>query len=171
MQILLNNLLYDFSQTGIPFDHVDREYLTKPRKWQINDIQKFMLYIGPMSSIFDYATYALMWFVFGANSIEKQALFQTGWFVESLLTQTLIVHIIRTAKIPLIQSTASLPMLMVTLTIMAIGIYLPFSPIASGLGFVPLPASYFLWLVLILSSYSVLTQLVKTWFVKKYGYN
>lgn len=171
VQILLNNLLYDFSQTGIPFDHVDREYLNKPRKWQINDIQKFMLYIGPMSSIFDYATFALMWFVFGANSIEKQALFQTGWFVESLLTQTLIVHIIRTAKIPLIQSTPSLPMLLVTLTIMAIGIYIPFSPIASGLGFVPLPVSYFFWLALILSSYCVLTQLVKTWFVKKYGYN
>lgn len=171
IQILLNNLLYDFSQTGIPFDHVDREYLATPRKWKINEIQRFMLYIGPMSSIFDYATYALMWFVFDANTVEKQALFQTGWFVESLLTQTLIVHIIRTAKIPLIQSQPALPMLLVTLTIMAAGIYLPFSPFGRGLGFVPLPASYFPWLLSILSGYCVLTQLMKTWFVKKYGYN
>ncbi|NCR45296.1 MAG: magnesium-translocating P-type ATPase, partial [Microcystis aeruginosa SX13-01] len=171
VQILVNNLLYDFSQTGIPFDHVDKEYLTKPRKWQVGDIQKFMLYIGPMSSIFDYVTYALMWFVFQANTVEQQALFQTGWFVESLMTQTLIVYIIRTPKIPFLQSRPSLPMLLVTLTVMAVAIYLPFSPIASGLGFVPLPAKYFFWLALILSSYCVLTQLVKTWFVKKYGYN
>jgi P-type Mg2+ transporter len=171
VQILVNNLLYDFSQTGIPFDHVDSEYLTKPRKWQVGEIQRFMLYIGPMSSIFDYTTFALMWYVFGANIVEKQALFQTGWFVESLLTQTLIVHIIRTAKIPFIQSWPSLPMLLVTLTIMAIGIYLPFSPIGSSLGFVHLPMSYFPWLALILLSYCVLTQLMKTWFVKKYGYN
>jgi Mg2+-importing ATPase len=90
VQILLNNLLYDFSQTGIPFDHVDKEYLTKPRKWMVGDIQKFMVFIGPISSIFDYATYALMWFVFQANTLDQQALFQTGWFVESLMTQTLI---------------------------------------------------------------------------------
>jgi Mg2+-importing ATPase len=171
VQILINNLLYDFSQTGIPFDHVDAEYLTKPRKWEIGNIQRFMFCIGPMSSIFDYVTYAVMWFVFGANTVQEQALFQTGWFVESLLTQTLIVHIIRTAKIPMIQSRPALPMLFLTLTIMVIGASLPFLPISASLGFVPLPASYFLWLGLILSSYCVLTQYVKTWFIKKYGYN
>ena len=171
VQILLNNLLYDFSQTGIPFDNVDKEYLTKPRKWLVGDIQKFMLFIGPISSLFDYATYALMWFVFQANTSDQQALFQTGWFVESLMTQTLIVHIIRTPKIPFLQSRPALPMLLITLTIMAIALYLPFSPIAPVLGFVPLPTKYFLWLALILSSYCILTQLVKTWFVKKYGYN
>ncbi|WP_242058052.1 MULTISPECIES: magnesium-translocating P-type ATPase [Nostoc] len=171
VQILVNNLLYDFSQTGIPFDNVDPEYLAKPRKWQIHDIQKFMLFIGPISSIFDYTTYAVMWFIFGANTVSQQALFQTGWFVESLMTQTLIVHIIRTAKIPLIQSWPALPTLLVTMTIMAVGLYLPFSPIGSSLGFVTLPSNYFLWLVLILSSYCVLTQFVKTWFIKKYGYN
>ncbi|TPQ27698.1 magnesium-translocating P-type ATPase [Methylomonas koyamae] len=171
VQILLNNLLYDFSQTGIPFDHVDQEYLAKPRKWLVGDIQKFMLFIGPISSIFDYATYALMWFVFQATTVDQQALFQTGWFVESLMTQTLIVHIIRTPKIPFFQSRPALPMLLITLTIMAVAIYLPFSPIASGLGFVPLPAEYFLWLALFLSCYCVLTQLVKTWFVRRYGYN
>jgi Mg2+-importing ATPase len=171
VQILLNNLLYDFSQTGIPFDNVDKEYLTKPRKWLVGDIQKFMLLIGPISSIFDYATYALMWFVFKANTVDQQALFQTGWFVESLMTQTLIVHIIRTPKIPFLQSRPAFPMLLITLTVMAIALYLPFSPIATELGFVPLPAEYFLWLGLFLASYCVLTQLVKTWFVRKYGYN
>lgn len=171
VQILVNNLLYDFSQTGIPFDHVDPEYLAKPRKWQVGDIQRFMFYIGPMSSIFDYVTYGVMWFVFSANTVGEQALFQTGWFVESLLTQTLIVHIIRTAKIPLIQSWPSLPMLLVTLTIMAVGIALPFSFLGAGLGFVHLPAHYFPWLALILSGYCVVTQFMKTWFVKKYGYN
>jgi Mg2+-importing ATPase len=171
VQILLNNLLYDFSQTGIPFDNVDREYLAKPQKWQVDDIQKFMVFIGPISSIFDYTTYAVMWFVFQANTVQQQALFQTGWFVESLMTQTLIVYIIRTAKIPFLQSRPALPMLLVTLLIMAVAIYLPFSPLAAGLGFVPLPAQYFFWLGLILSSYCLLTQLVKTWFVRRYGYN
>jgi len=171
VQILLNNLLYDFSQTGIPFDHVDKEYQEKPRKWLVGDIQKFMIFIGPISSIFDYTTYALMWFVFEANTVGQQALFQTGWFVESLMTQTLIVHIIRTPKIPFLQSRPALPMLLITLTIMAVALYLPFSPIGSGLGFAPLPAEYFYWLALILSSYCVLTQLVKSWFVRRYGYN
>jgi len=170
VQILINNLLYDFSQTGIPFDHVDKEDLDRPPKWKIDNIRRFMIFIGPISSIFDYATYALMWFVFGATTIENQALFQTGWFVESLMTQTLIVHVIRTAKIPFFQSCASLPMLLITVTIMGIGMYLPFSPIASSLGFVPLPPVYFLWLALILTCYCVLTQFVKTWFIKKYGY-
>jgi Mg2+-importing ATPase len=109
--------------------------------------------------------------VFGANSIDHQALFQTGWFVESLMTQTLIVHVIRTSKIPFFQSRAAFPMLAITASVMGIAIYLPFSPIASSLGFVPLPAVYFAWLALILTSYCVLTQFVKTWFIKKYGYN
>ena len=171
VQILINNLLYDFSQTGIPFDHVDKEDLVKPPKWKIENVRRFMVFIGPISSIFDYATYALMWFVFGATSTEHQALFQTGWFVESLMTQTLIVHVIRTAKLPFFQSRASLPMLLITATVMAVALYLPFSPIASSLGFVPLPGVYFLWLALILSCYCGLTQLVKTWFIKKFGYS
>jgi len=170
VQILINNLLYDFSQTGIPFDHVDQESLVKPPTWKIENIRRFMIFIGPISSIFDYATYALMWFVFGVTSVEHQALFQTGWFVESLMTQTLIVHVIRTAKVPFFQSRASLPMLLITATVMGVGMYLPFSPIAASLGFVPLPAVYFLWLGFILTCYCVLTQLVKTWFIKKYGY-
>jgi P-type Mg2+ transporter len=171
VQILINNLLYDFSQTGIPFDNVDKEDLAKPPQWKIENIQRFMIFIGPISSIFDYATYAIMWFVFGANSVENQALFQTGWFVESLMTQTLIVHVIRTAKVPFFQSRASLPMLLITATVMCIGMYLPFSPIASSLGFVALPGVYFLWLAGILTCYCILTQLIKTWFIKKHGYS
>ena len=170
VQILINNLLYDFSQTGIPFDDVDQEALIKPPKWKVDNIRRFMIFIGPVSSIFDYSTYALMWFVFGATSVDNQALFQTGWFVESLMTQTLIVHVIRTPKIPFFQSRASLPMLLITATVMGVGMYLPFSPIGASLGFVPLPAVYFLWLALILTCYCVLTQFVKTWFIKKYGY-
>lgn len=171
VQILINNLLYDFSQTGIPFDDVDLEDLAKPPQWKIDNIQRFMIFIGPISSIFDYATYALMWFVFGATTRDSQALFQTGWFVESLMTQTLIVHVIRTSKIPFFQSRASLPMLMITATVMGVGIYLPFSPLASSLGFIPLPAIYFVWLAFILTSYCLLTQFVKTWFIQKYGYS
>ncbi|TYQ25147.1 magnesium-translocating P-type ATPase [Pseudanabaena sp. UWO310] len=171
VQILINNLLYDFSQTGIPFDDVDREDLAQPPQWKIDNIQRFMIFIGPISSVFDYATYALMWFVFGATTRDNQALFQTGWFVESLMTQTLIVHVIRTSKIPFFQSRASLPMLMITATVMGVGIYLPFSPLASSLGFIPLPAVYFVWLAFILSCYCLLTQFVKTWFIKKYGYS
>ena len=117
VQILINNLLYDFSQTGIPFDNIDREDLVKPPQWKIENIRRFMIFIGPISSIFDYATYAIMWFVFGATTVEHQALFQTGWFVESLMTQTLIVHVIRTAKVPFFQSRASLPMLLMMLII------------------------------------------------------
>jgi len=171
VQILLNNLLYDFSQTGIPFDHVDPEYLEKPRKWKVNEIRRFMVCIGPVSSLFDYATFALMWFVFKANSVENQSLFQTGWFVESLMTQTLIVHIIRTAKIPFLQSRPSLAMALVTVCVMGIGIMIPFTPIGSSLGMVPLPGVYFAWLTAIVAGYCSLTQLIKSWFVGRYGYH
>jgi Mg2+-importing ATPase len=171
VQILLNNLLYDFSQTGIPFDHVDPEYLEKPRKWKVNEIRRFMVCIGPVSSLFDYATFALMWFVFKANSVENQSLFQTGWFVESLMTQTLIVHIIRTAKVPFLQSRPSLAMALVTLCVIGIGIVIPFTPIGSALSMVPLPGIYFVWLAAILIGYCILTQLIKSWFVGRYGYH
>lgn len=169
VQLLVQNLLYDFSQTAIPLDRVDEEYLAKPRRWEIADITRFMVFIGPISSIFDYTTFALMWFVFGANSPDKQALFQSGWFVEGLLSQTLIVHMIRTNKIPFLQSTASMPLVLTTLGIMAVGIYIPFSPLAHNLQMVPLPLSYFGWLLATLLCYTVLTQIVKTWYVRKYG--
>ncbi len=179
IQILLNNLLYDFSQTGIPTDNVDKEIVAKPLKWNIDNIKKFMIFIGPISSIFDYATFALMWFVFGcyqflnsgSNGQYYEKLFQTGWFVESLLTQTLIVHIIRTRRIPFIGSRASLPMTLTTLFIMLIGAWLPYSSFAEVIGLVPLPAVYWLWVLGFLLAYSFLTHSVKVWFFKKYGGN
>ena len=171
VQILLNNLLYDFSQTGIPFDHVDPDYLEMPRRWRLNDIRSFMLFVGPVSSLFDYLTFALMWFIFSANTVENQALFQTGWFVESLMTQTLIVHIIRTAHIPFFQSSPAPLMAMVTVVVMATGIAIPYTPIGSALGMVHLPLVYFAWLAAILLGYCLLAQLVKTWYVRRFGYS
>ncbi len=180
IQVLVNNLLYDVSQIGIPLDHVDEEYLSKPRRWNIKSIQNFMIFIGPISSIFDYATFFLMLYFFGASAFSAagatdaakahwEQLFHTGWFVESLLTQTLIVHIIRTHRIPFVQSRASNTMMFTTLSIMAIGCWLPFSPVAHFLGFTPLPAVFFLWMVAFLLAYSVLTHLVKTWFARRFG--
>ncbi|HVO73042.1 MAG TPA: magnesium-translocating P-type ATPase [Ignavibacteriaceae bacterium] len=179
IQILLNNMLYDFSQTGIPSDNVDKEIVAKPLKWKIGNIKKFMIFIGPISSIFDYATYALMWFFFGvsqyliiSSASQKdflERLFQTGWFVESLLTQTLIVHIIRTKNIPFIRSRASLPMTLTTLLIMLIGIWLPYSPFAKEFDLVPLPFLYWPWIIGFLITYSILTHNVKIWFFKKFG--
>lgn len=169
IQLLFQNLLYDLSQTAIPFDSVDKEFLMKPRKWDAGGIARFMFYIGPISSIFDYTTFALMWYVFAANSPEKQSLFQSGWFVEGLLSQTLIVHMIRTQKIPFFQSVASWQLLLTTAIIMAIGIYTPYSFIGKSIGLTPLPASYFAWLVVTLLCYCALTQAVKTWYINKFN--
>ncbi|HMD88962.1 MAG TPA: magnesium-translocating P-type ATPase [Anaerolineaceae bacterium] len=167
LQVLTNNLLYDFSQTSIPTDDVDPEWLAKPRKWTIGELRRFIVFIGPISSIFDYCTFFLMLYVF--NCWANPTLFQTGWFVESLFTQTLIIHVIRTNKIPFIQSRASWPLLLTSLLIVSIGAYLPFSPLASLLGFTALPPSYWLYLLAMLLSYIALTQVVKTWFVRRFG--
>jgi P-type Mg2+ transporter len=180
IQILTNNLLYDFSQTGIPTDSVDEELISKPLKWNIGNVKRFMVFVGPISSIFDYATFALMWFFFRCSAFVDPAigpvqkdvlarLFQTGWFVESLLTQTLIVHIIRTRRIPFFGSRASLPMTLTTLVIMGVGVWLPYSPFASTLGMVPLPLIYWAWIAAFLMSYAALTHFVKTWFFNRYG--
>ena len=168
IQILVQNLLYDISQISIPWDRMDADYIEKPRKWDAGGISTFMIFIGPISSIFDYATYALMWFVFKANSPAHQSLFQSGWFIEGLLSQTLIVHMIRTKKIPFIQSWATAPVLALTTAIMAIGVFLPFSGFAGALQMVPLPMSYFPWLIGILLTYCMLTQAVKVWFIRKF---
>jgi len=179
-QILVNNLLYDFSQLGIPTDKVDDEYLQRPRRWNIDSIKKFMVWIGPISSIFDYTTYALMLFVFGCWKFKLastpsemktyyESLFHTGWFVESLLTQTLIVHIIRTNRIPFFQSRASLALTLTTLAVMSVAIYLPFSPLAHSLGLVRLPQTFWLWIGGTLIAYAVLCHQVKEWFIRRFG--
>ncbi len=167
IQVLTNNLLYDLSQTTIPTDNVDAEYLAKPRRWDIGNISKFVFLIGPISSIFDYVTFFMMLTVFQAW--DKPALFQTGWFVESLLTQTLIIHIIRTAKVPFLESRASTAVIATSLIIAAVGIVLPFTWLGSTLGFVPLPPKYWVLLCLILLGYAVMTHLMKTWFSRRFG--
>lgn len=169
IQLLIQNLLYDFSQLSLPWDKMDEEFLRKPRKWDVSNISRFMLFIGPISSIFDISTFALMWFVFHANAPEVQNLFHSGWFVEGLLSQTLVVHMLRTRKIPFVQSTAALPVLLMTVLIMAIGIYIPFSPISGWIGLTPLPWQYFPWLVLTLGCYCVVTQTVKRWYIRRFG--
>jgi Mg2+-importing ATPase len=167
IQVLTNNLLYDFSQTAIPTDNVDPEYLESPRKWDISNIFKFMVFVGPISSIFDYATYGMMLYVFDAWT--NPPLFQTGWFVESLLTQTLIIHIIRTAKVPFFESHASPALVTTTAIICAIGVTLPFTWAGSALGFVPLPWLYWPLVAMMLISYATLTHLVKVRFIRKWG--
>jgi len=167
IQVLTNNLLYDFSQTTIPTDQVDADWLTKPRKWSIGEIQRFILFIGPISSIFDYATFFIMIYVF--NAWNNPALFHTGWFVESLFSQTLIIHIIRTNKIPFIQSRASWPLIFTSIIIVTVGAWLTVSPLANTLGFVALPPLYWLILAGLLVCYVLLTQVVKSWFVRRFG--
>ncbi len=167
LQILANNLLYDFSQIAIPLDNVDEEFIAKPRPWATSEIKRFILFIGPISSIFDYATFAMMLWVFGCWDVSHEALFQTGWFVESLLTQTLIIHVIRTNRIPFLQSRASLPLLLTTLVIIAFGVSLPFIPLGRSLGFVPLPGLYWPLVGLGVVAYFALTQVIKWWLLRR----
>ena len=167
IQVLTNNLLYDFSQTAIPTDQVDAVWLTKPRAWTIGKILRFILYIGPISSIFDYLTFFIMLFVF--NCRHNPALFHTGWFVESLFTQTLIIHVIRTNKIPFIESRASWPLILTSGIIVSAGAWLTVSPLANTLGFVPLPPLYWLFLAIMLPGYALVTQVVKNIFIRRFG--
>lgn len=174
IQILANNLLYDISQTPIPTDEVDPEQIEKPRPWDIGQLTRFILFIGPCSSLFDYTTFLLMLTIFGCwntstpeAAAHNRSLFQTGWFVESLLTQTLIIHVIRTNRIPFLQSRPSWPLLTMSAGIMGIGIALPATAIGASLGFTPLPRLYWPLLVLTLLSYVGLTQVVKTWLLRR----
>lgn len=167
IQVLTNNLLYDFSQVPIPTDTVGPEQTTRPRPWHIGDIKKFVLFIGPVSSIFDYTTFFVMLYVFGCWDPARAALFQTGWFVESLITQTLIVHVIRTNKMPFIHGRASWQLTLTTGAIMAVAAWLPYSPAGPALGFTALPPLYWPILLATLLCYVVLTQIVKTWLIRK----
>ncbi|HEX9935169.1 MAG TPA: HAD-IC family P-type ATPase, partial [bacterium] len=182
IQVLTNNLLYDVSQIGIPTDRVDEAYVKKPQKWNIDIIKKFMVCIGPISSLFDYATFLLMLTVFHCAFFSRaetpeamkayyEKLFHTGWFVESLLTQTLIVHIIRTNKVPFFQSRASLSMTFFTVLVMSIAVVLPYTALGGTLGLVPLPPIYWLWISGFLAGYSILTHVVKTWFNRRFEVN
>ncbi len=168
IQILANNLLYDISQTAIPTDDVDPEEIKRPRPWDIRQLTRFIVFIGPCSSIFDYTTFFVMLYLFGCWNVstpevtaDSMSLFQTGWFVESLLTQTLIIHIIRTNRIPFLQSIASSSLLTMSAVIMVIGIAIPYTSAGSYLGFTSLPALYWPLLAITLVCYVVLTQVVK----------
>ena len=170
LQLLVQNLLYDISQIAIPFDNVDEELVKKPLKWNPADIGRFMVFFGPISSVFDITTYALMWWVFKANTEAQQTLFQSGWFVVGLLTQTLIVHMIRTPKLPFIESRAATPLIIMTVLIMAAGIYLTMGPLAEYFKLQALPLSYFPYLIAILVGYLVLTTVMKRIYIRKFGW-
>ncbi|MEN3293635.1 MAG: P-type Mg2+ transporter [Burkholderiales bacterium] len=170
MQLLVQNLLYDVSQIAIPFDNVDEELLTNPQKWNPADVGRFMMFFGPISSIFDITTYGMMWFVFRADTVARQTLFQSGWFIVGLLTQTLIVHMIRTPKLPFVQSRASTPLLVMTGLIMAIGIFLPMGPLAHYFKLQALPPLYFLFLPMIVLGYIGLTQAMKGIYTRRFGW-
>jgi Mg2+-importing ATPase len=174
VQILANNLLYDISQTAIPTDTVDPERIERPRQWNISELTRFVLFIGPCSSIFDYTTYFMMLYLFHCwdtstpqAAAHSASLFQTGWFVESLLTQTLIIHVIRTNRIPFVQSHSSTPLMLMSLFVMGIGVAIPFSPLGPYLGFTRLPAQYWPLLALTLVCYMVLTLGVKMWLLHR----
>ena len=170
LHLLVQNLLYDVSQIAIPFDNVDAELIQQPLSWNPRDIGRFMVFFGPISSIFDISTFILMWHVFGANTPEQQTLFQSGWFVVGLLTQTLIVHLIRTPRLPFIDSIASVPLLVATTAIMAVGVFLPMGPLASYFKLQALPLDYFPWLLAILVCYTVLTTSMKRIYLRKFGW-
>lgn len=170
LQLLVQNLLYDVAQTGIPFDKVDAELVTQPLKWNPSDIGRFMLFFGPISSLFDLITFAVLWWVFDASSVDRQALFQSGWFVVGLLTQTLVVHMVRTPQLPFVQSRAAWPLMAMTLAIMALGLWLPMSPLAGYFKLQALPAPFYAWLVGILLGYCLLTTLMKRLYIRRFGW-
>jgi len=166
IQILLNNFLYDLSQVAIPSDEIDKEYILKSRPWNISYIKKFMIYIGPISSIFDFVTFGVLWFIFQASA----PFFRTGWFLESLCTQTLVIHVIRTGKIPFIESKPSQFLVFTSVYIVTIGLVIPFTPLGKYFGFVQPPPGYFIALIAIIAVYLFMVQKVKNWFIKRYGY-
>ena len=168
VHILTQNLLCDFSQLGIPFDHVDKEYLQAPRRWDTQSIRRFMLLMGPLSSIFDIACFAVLWWILKMNTPELAASFQAGWFIFGTLSQILVVYMIRTRKIPFLNSWPSIPLLLSTLTVGVAAVLLAFTNIAGGFDFATLPTSYIVWLVILLFSYCLATQIFKGTYIKRF---
>lgn len=181
IQILVLNLIYDTSCISIPWDNMDNDFLKQPRKWNASSIGKFMVWMGPVSSIFDITTFAILFYVicpaicgggFGAPGVDPilfMTIFHAGWFVESLWSQTLVIHMIRTPKIPFIQSRAALPVILVTTLAIIIGTVIPYTSLGAGLEMTALPAIFFAWLVGIILAYMILVTCVKKLFIKKYG--
>ncbi|MDB6078332.1 MAG: haloacid dehalogenase, partial [Akkermansiaceae bacterium] len=169
IHLLVQNLLYDISQISIPWDRMDQDWLKTPKKWTSGHLSRFMICIGPISSIFDITTYLGMWYLFGANSIEHQGLFHSGWFVEGLLSQTFVVHMIRTEKIPFIQSSAAPAVLLLSGLIVALGCVIPFTAFGRSIGLVALPGAYWPFLIVTLLAYCFLTQMLKRLYMRKFG--
>ncbi|MBS6561678.1 MAG: HAD-IC family P-type ATPase, partial [Clostridiales bacterium] len=192
LQLILLNLIYDLSCTAIPWDHVDEEFLRVPRKWEADSIGKFMVWIGPTSSIFDWTTYIFMYFIFcplfvshgvlyndlanhyvGSQLTQLkeayEAMFQAGWFVESMWSQTLVIHMIRTKKLPFIKSHASAPVMVLTITGIVLLTMIPFTPVGTMLGFVSLPLSYFAYLIPCILLYMLLATSIKKAYIRRYG--
>jgi Mg2+-importing ATPase len=167
VQVLVNNLLYDCSQTALATDRVDPDYLARPRRWEVDSLRRYVLCFGPISSVFDYATFGLLWLVLG--TARNPAQFQTGWFVESLLSQTLIVYVIRTSTRPTLANRPSVQLMTASLLVCGTGLWLPWSPLASALGFAPPPQAYWLGLAAVLGAYAVLTQAAKSWLIRRFG--
>ncbi|MEY4764336.1 MAG: hypothetical protein RI907_1009, partial [Pseudomonadota bacterium] len=170
MQLLVQNLLYDLSQTAIPFDRVDEDQLKAPQAWAAADIGRFMLCFGPVSSVFDIATFAFMWWGLGWQQEAQVSAFQTGWFVEGLLSQVLIVHLIRTRWLPFVQSQAAPVLLATTAGVAALGLWLAQGPWASAFHMARLPATYFGGLLCLLVAYVALAQTVKAWYARRHGW-
>lgn len=168
VQILTQNLLCDFSQMGMPFDNVDNEYIKKPRKWETRSIKSFMAYMGPLSSVFDILCFAVLWWAIGANRIELAPLFQSGWFVFGTVSQVLVIHIIRTGKVPFLQSKPSIPLIVSSLIVVVVALAIGFTRLAIGIDMIPLPVAFAPWLVLILAGYFVFAQLIKKIYIRRH---
>jgi Mg2+-importing ATPase len=164
VQVLLNNFLYDVSEIPIPMDSVDEDFVRRPRRWDMNFIRNFMLVVGPVSSVFDFLTFYVMLHVFKAH----EALFQTGWFIESLATQVLVIFVIRTRGNPF-RSRPSRLLTATSLAIVALGAVIPWTPFAAALGFVPPPAKFFLILSAMVAVYLAGVQGIKMWFYKRFA--
>ena len=169
VQLLTQNLLCDFSQMGIPFDSVDAEYIKKPRRWETRSIKSFMAHMGPLSSVFDILCFAVIWWAVGANRLELAPLFQCGWFVFGTVSQVLVIHMIRTARIPFLQSRPSLPLFLSTFLVAAVALATGFTGLSIGLDMMRLPPAFAPWLAAILAGYLACVQLVKRAYVRRYG--
>jgi P-type Mg2+ transporter len=161
IHLLVQNLLYDLAQTALPFDNVDDEALRAPQRWGAQELLRFMLHFGPVSSLFDVLTFMLMWRFFQAQDAAAQGLFQTGWFVEGLLSQTLIVHMLRTRGLPIVDSRPAAALVIASAAVVALGVWLPGSPLAPALRLQALPPAYFAWLAGLLLAYALAVQAMK----------
>lgn len=168
VQILTQNLLCDFSQMGIPFDDVDKEYLKKPHRWETKSIKSFMTFFGPLSSIFDILCYAVMWWAIGANKVELSPLFHCGWFVFGTISQVLVIHLIRTEKLPFVQSRPSMPLFLSTFIIAVLALVIGFTDLSVGFDMHRLPVQFIPWLAMILIGYLAAVQMMKKVYIQRY---